>query len=212
MSVRTAMRAALRDLYEHSWRFGLLNAALSVVVLLLLLAASFAHPVLYLLVAVGPVAAALMHCAVRVQQTDDLRLREGLTGLRLHWRRGLALAALVGVAAVLVVMSVAFYAYRAWPVAAVAVAVAVLFAVWQLHVWPLAIARRRERFGDVLRDAGRALAERPVASIGLALALTLVNVVGAGLGILPLLTLTIAYSALAAAHFALPAHTEEAPV
>ena len=61
---------------------------------------------------------------------------------------------------------------------------------------------------DVVREAGLALARRPLASCALASALLLVNAVGA-IGILPLLTLTIAYSALAAAHFSLPRPTEE---
>jgi hypothetical protein len=61
----------------------------------------------------------------------------------------------------------------------------------------------------VLREAGRSLFSRPFASVALAFVLLLVNAVGA-IGVLPVLTLTIAYSALAAAHFVLPPPTEEA--
>ena len=203
------MTAALSDMYNHSWRLFVLNLALSVVAVAPLVAALWALPALVLLLGVGPFAAALMHCAVTVQQTDDLRLRDGVVGLRLHWRRGLVLAALVAGAVVLVVTAISFYAPRAWPVALVALYGALLFGVWQIHVWPLAVARRRERLADVLRDAGRAAGRRPLASIGLAFALLLVNAGGAALGVLPALTLTVAYSALAAAHFALPPPTEE---
>jgi len=209
MTVRRAMTAALSDMYNHSWRLFVLNLALSVVAVAPLVAALWALPALVLLLGVGPFAAALMHCAVTVQQTDDLRLRDGVVGLRLHWRRGLVLAALVAGAVVLVVTAISFYAPRAWPVALVALYGALLFGVWQIHVWPLAVARRRERLADVLRDAGRAAGRRPLASIGLAFALLLVNAGGAALGVLPALTLTVAYSALAAAHFALPPPTEE---
>jgi hypothetical protein len=45
---------------------------------------------------------------------------------------------------------------------------------------------------------------RPWGFAGLALALLLVNAIGVVAAILPFLTLTIAYSFLVAAHFALP--------
>jgi len=208
MTVRGALKAALRDLYEQSWRFIVLNVALSVIVAAVLLAASYATPALLLLVGVGPFAAALMHCAVTLQQTENVHLSDGLIGLRLHWRRGLALAAVVGAAIALFVVSVLFYAQRAWPIAMLALYVALLFGVWQIHLWPLAMARHREGLGNVLGDAARAVVRRPFASLGLGFALLLVNAVGA-IGVLPVLTLTVAYSALAAAHFALPPPTEE---
>ena len=203
MTVGGALKAALRDLYEQSWRFLFLNFTLSAVAAAALLAGSYATPALLLLVGVGPFVAALMHCAVTVQQTDDLRMGDALVGLRLHWRRGLALGAIVAAASVLVVASLSFYSARAWPVAILSFYVALMFGVWQIHLWPLAVARRRERFADVLRDAGVGLVRRPFASIGLWFVLLLVNAAGA-IGILPVLTLTIAFSALAAAHFVLP--------
>jgi hypothetical protein len=91
----------------------------------------------------------------------------------------------------------------------VALYLALMFGVWQIHLWPLAVARRGDRIADVVRDAAIGLVRRPMASIGLALVLLLVNLAGA-IGVLPVLTLTLAYSALAAAHFALPPPTEEA--
>jgi hypothetical protein len=209
MTARRAMRAAVRDMYEYSWRLALLNVALALVVAVALLLASYALPALVLLVVVGPFAAALMHCAVTLQQTDELRLGDGVAGLRLHWRRGLALGALLGGVVVLGTVSVSFYAQRAWPVAIVALYVALMFGVWQIHVWPLAVARHGERLADVLREAAHGLLRRPIASLALALALLLVNAVGA-VGVLPVLTLTVAYSAVAAAHFVLPPPTEEA--
>jgi hypothetical protein len=211
MTVRRSLAAALRDLYENSVRLALLNLALAALVCAALVAAAYAQPGALLLVAAGPFAAALMHCAVTLQQTDELRLADGLAGLRLHWRRGLALGALVAAAALLTVVAVSFYAPRALPVAAVAVSVALVFAVWQVHVWPLAVSSRRSRLRDVLREAGASFARRPAASAGLALALLLVNAVGA-IGVLPVLTVTVAYSALATAHFVLPPPTQEATI
>ncbi len=216
MTVGGALKAALRDMYEQSWRLLVLNLLVALVAALAVLAivSSYTPLMLLLLAVVGPFAAALMHCAVTLQRTGALRLADGLAGLRLHWRRGLVLAALGAAAAALAVASVSFWSSRgvlAWPLAVVALYVACMFAVWQVHVWPLAVGSPDRAFADVLRDAGVALARRPFASCALALTLLLVNAVGA-IGVLPVLTLTIAYSALAAARFALPAATEEASI
>jgi hypothetical protein len=211
MSVRGALLAALRHLYENGWRLVVPNLVLAVAVLGALLAGSYSQTALLLLVAVGPLAAALMHCAVTVQQTDRLGLGDVLVGLRLHWRLGLALGGLGAATAILAVTAVSFYArlgVLAWPFAVVAFYLAAMYVVWQIHLWPLAVAGRRG-LGDVLREAGIGLLRRPVATCGLALALLLVNAVAA-IGILPVLTFTIAYSALAAAHFVLPPPPEEA--
>lgn len=212
MSVARALAKALRQMYEQSWRLALLNFALATMIAAVLLAASYATTALVLLVVVGPFAAALMHCAITLQQTHELTLREAFVGLRLHWRRGLALGALATAATAVAVATIAFYARRgttAWPLALFALYVWMMFAVWQLHLWPVAIARRGEHTREVVREATRGLFMRPIASIALGFVLLLVNAVGA-IGVLPVLTLTVAFSALAAANFALPPPTEEA--
>ena len=79
-----------------------------------------------------------------------------------------------------------------------------LFAVFQLQLWPIAIDEREQPLREVLRKAAYALARRPMASLALAFLLLLVNLLGAAAAVLPLLTLTVAYSFLAAARFALP--------
>jgi hypothetical protein len=206
MSVGRALKAALRDLYENSWRLLVVNSAVSAVAIAAAVAASYAQPALLLLVLVGPAVAALMHCAVKLQQTDEVCMRDAVDGLRLHWRRGLVLWTLLAATLALAVLAIWFYARRGaatWPLAVAAFYVFALFAVWQLHVWPLAIAERGRSLRDVFGEAARGLARRPLASIALAFWLLLVNVVGAA-GILPFLTLTVAYSFLAAAHFVLP--------
>jgi hypothetical protein len=207
MSVGASLRAALRDLYEQSWRLVILNVAFSAVVVAAALVATYGYLQLLALLVIGPSAAALMHAAVTLQRTDELRLRDGLDGLRLHWRRGLVLGAMVGAAVGLAVLAVSFYARLgpvAWPLAVIAVYVLGLFALWQVHVWPLAVAERTRALRDVLREAALALARRPRATLGFAIAVLLVDAVSA-IGILPVLTLAAAYSFLAVAHFALPA-------
>jgi hypothetical protein len=116
---------------------------------------------------------------------------------------GLALAAAVGLGA----LAVPFYAHAgtwAWPFAAVCVYLLLLFGVFQLALWPLAVFEPGVPLRAVARDAAFIVARRPVGFVALAVALLLVNVIGVAAAILPFLTLTIAYSFLVSAHFALP--------
>jgi hypothetical protein len=53
------------------------------------------------------------------------------------------------------------------------------------------------------------VARRPGSAFRLGLALLFLNVVGVAAAVMPFLTLTIAYSFVAAAHFALPAPIPE---
>ena len=76
-------------------------------------------------------------------------------------------------------------------------------------LWPLAVAERERPLRGLLADAATALVRRPAASIGLALALLLINALGVAAAVLPLLTVTVAYSFVAAARFALPPQFEE---
>jgi hypothetical protein len=213
MSARAALRAALVDGYHHSWRLLLLNAGLSTITLGALVAASYAQPALALLLLVGPGAATLMHCAVRLSQTGELRLRDAADGLRRHWRRGLALGAVAAAVFGLGALAVVVYAESgraAWPLALLTIYLLAVAAALQLVLWPLALARPQSPLWTVALDALREALRRPLSLAGLAAALLVVNVAGA-VAILPLLTLTIAYSFLAAAHFVLPrSPTQEA--
>lgn len=207
MSVGRALRLSLVDFYHHSWRLLILNTLLSAVLIAVLIVALFAPLALVLVLLLGPLAAALMHCAVTLAQTDDLTLRDAATGLRLHWRRGLVLAALSGFVAILGFVSIAFYGRAgvvAWPLGAAVLYLLLGFYVLQLHLWPLAIFEHDRPLTGVLRAAFFGVFRRPAASVGFGLALLLVNTLGFAAAILPFLTLTIAYSFLAAAHFALP--------
>jgi hypothetical protein len=201
-----ALRAALRDLYVQSWRFFLLNAALSVCLVPLAVAGLWAPAAWLLLLAAGPLAAALVHCAVVTATTGELRLGDALEGLRLHWRRGLLLGAVFAGASALGAYAVAFYGGRGvLLLAALAVYLLVVLLAFQLVLWPLALAAPDRPLRLVLEDALRMLLARPLQALVLTLALALVNLLGVALAIVPFLTLTIAYSCLAAVRFALPA-------
>jgi hypothetical protein len=207
MSLARALGIAATDLYHQSWRLIVLNALLAAVLVGVILASLAIRPALLLLVLLGPVAAAVMHCTVTLAQTEELRLSEVVVGLRRHWRRGLLLGVLVAAAAILGAIAVPFYARAgawAWPLAALSVYVLLVFALFQLALWPLAVFEHARPFRAVVRDAAFVVGRRPWGFAGLTVALLLVNVIGVAAAILPFLTLTIAYSFLVSAHFALP--------
>ena len=200
-----ALRAAAVDFYHQSWRLAAFNTVLSAVVLAIVYATIWVSPFLaILLVLTGPVAAALMHCAVRLAQEDELRFGDFAAGLRLHWRRGLALAAVNLAAALLALVAVRFYGAERWLLTIFVVDVLVVFVLVQLVLWPRVVHDRGRGLWQLTGDALSDFLRRPMATIGFAAALLLVNLVGLALGVLPLLTLTLGYSALAVAHFALP--------
>jgi hypothetical protein len=207
MTLRRALAAAASDAYHQAWRLVALNTLLGIAVVLVVVASLAVRPAILLVVLVGPVIAAVMHCAVILAQTEDLRLGEALTGLRRHWRRGLALGAALLLVGSLGAVVVPFYARAgtwAWPLAALSLYLLLLFAVFQLALWPLVVFEPERPLRGLARDAGLMLARRPLGFAGLGLALLLVNLVGVAAAILPFLTLTIAYSFLVSAHYALP--------
>lgn len=211
MSVRDALRAALRDFYSQSWRLLALNAALSAAVGTIAAAAIFvSRAALLLLVLVGPIVAALAHCAVTLQQTEELRLHQALEGLRLHWRRGLELAALDGAVVLVGTVAFLFYTHRgllAWALSMVVLYLLFLFAIYQLLLWPIAVAEPDRRLRDAAAHALHLLLRRPAPTLGLGVAILLVNVAGLAAAAMPFLTLTVAYTFLVAAHYVRPRPT-----
>jgi hypothetical protein len=206
MSVGGSLVAALRSMYSQSWRMLIANAALAFGVLPFLVLALWAPLALAgaALVA-GPLAMALMHCAVALVEEDDLSLRSWPAGLRLHWRRGLALGGACGLVFAAGGFALAAYGGRGQIVlAAIVIYVLVAFAAYQVPLWPLAVVERAAPLREVAKAAGGTLLRHPLPTLALTLALVLVNAAGAAAALMPLLTLTLAYSSLAAAHFALP--------
>jgi hypothetical protein len=207
VTLATSLRVAADDLYHQAWRLLILNAILGAALVAAVVASFMVRSALLLVVLVGPVAVAVMHCAVTLAQTEDLRVGEVVVGLRRYWRRGLALGGLLAVVVGLAIVVVPFYARAgtwAWPLAALCIYVLLMLGVFQLALWPLAVYETDRSLADVARDALRIVARRPWGFGGLAVALLLVNVIGVAAAILPFLTLTIAYSFLVSAHFALP--------
>lgn len=205
MGTGGALRAAVVDFYHQSWRLAAFNTVLSATALAIVYLTLFVHPAFLLLVVLlGPLAASLMHCAVWLAQNDELRFGDALTGLKLHWRRGLLLASVTLLVFWLAVIALRFYGTHQWLFTVFVVDVLALLAVLQLLVWPRAVYERERPLQNVFGDALSDFLSRPLSTLAFAAVLAIVNVLGIAAAVMPFLTLTIAFSFLAAAHFALP--------
>lgn len=212
MSVRSALRLAFGDLYRNSWRLVPVNAALGIVLVFSVVAAVAVHALLVLTVLVGPLVAALAHCSVTLVRTGNLVLADAWEGLRLHWRRGLGLGAAGLALFLLAAFAVRFYARSSvgWPFAFLTLYLVALLVLYAAVLVTVAVARPEEPLALVARQAAELGARRPGATVLLGLALLFVNLAGVAAAAMPFLTLTVAYSFVAVAHFVLPPEAKEA--
>jgi hypothetical protein len=211
MSTRVALRLAAGDLYENSWKLVLVNAALGAVLVFAVVAAIAVHALLVLAVLAGPLVAALAHCSVTLVRTGNLALADAWEGLRLHWRRGLTLGAAGVALGVLAALAFHFYTRSSvgWPFAFATLYLVVLLGIYAAVLTIVAVAEPDQPLRRVARQAAVVGAQRPGATLLLGLALLLVNLVGLAAAVMPFLTITVAYSFVAVAHFVLPAEARE---
>jgi hypothetical protein len=212
MSARRALGLACGDLYRNSWRLVPVNVAIGVVLVFAAVAAVAVHALLVLAVLAGPLAVALAHSSVTLVRTGNLALADAWEGLRLHWRRGLALGAAGVALGVLAGIAVRFYAQSSvgWPFAFATLYLVVLLGIYAVVLTTLAVADPRLPLRLVARSAATLTARRPGATLLIGLALFLVNLAGVAAAVMPFLTITVAYSFVAVAHFVLPPEALEA--
>lgn len=205
MSARAALGAAGRDLFQNSWRLLPVNAAFGLVLVAVAVSTVAVHAALVLAVLAGPIATALIHCAVTLVRTGNLALSDAREGLRLHWRRGLQLGAAATALVLLAALAVRFYSRTSfgWPFAFLTVYLVVLLGIYAVVLATYAIARPERPLRLAAREAAALGARRPGATLLLGLALLMVNLAGIAAAVMPFLTLTVAYSFVAVAHFAL---------
>jgi hypothetical protein len=201
-----ALRFALRDLFHNSWRLVPVNAALGAVLVAVGVASYAVHAALVLAVLAGPVAAALIHCAVLLVRTENVTLADARDGLALHWRRGLQLGAAGLALVVLGAFAVRFYTRLGfgWPLVFLTLYLLLGLGTYLAMVATVAIANPERPLRLAARDAATVGARRPGATLLLGLSLLFVNAAGVAAGVMPFLTLTVAYSFVAVAHFTLP--------
>lgn len=206
MTAGAALRCAIRDLFQNSWRLVPVNAALGAVLVAVGIAAYAVHALLLLAVLAGPVAAALVHCAVVLVRMETVRLADARAGLRLHWRLGLQLGAAGLALVVLGALAIRFYARLGfgWPLAFLTLYLLLGLGVYLAMVATVAVADPGRPLRPAVYEAAALAARRPTATLLLGLSLLLVNAAGLAAGVMPFLTLTVAYSFVAVAHFTLP--------
>jgi hypothetical protein len=211
MTARKALGLAVADLYRNSWRLVPINAALGAVLVLSAVAAVAVHAFVVLAVLAGPVAAALAHCSVTLVRTGNLALADGWEGLRLHWRRGLALGASGAALVVLAGVAVRFYTRSnvGWPFAFLTLYLVLLLGFYAVVLMTVAVAEPDEPLRRAARQAAAVAAQRPGAALLLCLALLLVNLAGFAAALMPFLTITVAYSFVAVAHFVVSAEVRK---
>ena len=211
MTARRALGLAFGDLYRNSWRLVPVNAALGAVLVFSAVAAAAVHALLVLAVLAGPLVTALAHCSVTLVRTGNVAVADAWEGLRLHWRRGLALGAAGVALGVLAGLAVHFYTRSSvgWPFAFVTLYLVVLLAIYAAVLATVAVAEPQLSLRAAARKAATLAAQRPGATVLLGIALLLVNVAGVAAAVMPFLTLTVAYSFVAVAHFVLPAEARE---
>jgi hypothetical protein len=211
MSARRALRLAFGDLYQNSWRLLLVNAALGAVLVFSIVVAIAVPALLVLAILAGPLVAALAHCSVTLVRTGNLLLSDAWEGLRLHWRRGLVLGAAGVTFGVLAVLAVHFYTRSnvGWPFAFITLYLIALLGIYAAVLTVAAVAEPDEPLRLVARKAATVGAQRPGATLLLGFALLLVNLAGVAAAVMPFLTITVAYSFVAVAHFVLPAEAKE---
>jgi hypothetical protein len=204
MRTGEALRLAGRDLFFNSWRLVPVNAALGLVLAAGVAAALTVPPAALVLVLAGPLAAALVHCSVLLARHEHVAARDVVEGLRLHWRRGLELAAAGLVIAVAggFALHTYFGSSALAPLGFVVLYLLALAAIYGSIVWTFAIAEPERSLGAAARKAAMLALRRPGGVLGLGLALLLVNAAGLAAGLMPFLTVTLAYSFLAVANFA----------
>jgi len=203
--VRSALGRAARDFYGNSWRLVPLNALLGAVLVGAVMAAVAVRALIVLVVLAGPAAAALVHCAVTLVRTGNLAGADAVDGLRLHWKRGLQLGAIGTALAVLATVAVRFYAGEqlAFALGFATIYLALALGLVLAIAAVLAVAEPERRLRDAIRDAAELVVSRPGGALGLGFVLLLVNLLGIAAAVMPFLTLTVAYSFVAVAHFTL---------
>ena len=211
MSARRALGLAFADLYRNSWRLVPVNAALGAVLVFSAVLAVAVHALLVLAVLAGPLAAALAHCSVTLVRTGNLVLADAWEGLRLHWRRGLALGAAGVSLGVLAALAVHFYTRSSagWPFAFLTLYLVVILGIYAAVLTTVAVASPELPLRLAARAAATLGAQRPGATLLIGLALLLVNLAGIAAAVMPFLTITLAYSFVAVAHFVLPPEARE---
>lgn len=209
-TIRGAIRTAAGDFYFHSWRLlpaNVLWAASS----LLLVAAAVLVPVLVLLLPLSSLPlAGIFAIATRIVRGESVSFWDGIEAWRRELRPALALGTgLLAAGIVLgfnVVSGILSGTALGWGFATLAFWGLVAAWIFAWLAWPVLLdpARANQPVRDRLRLAGLLLLAHPVRVGSLGLVLALLILVGT-VAVVALVTVAVAFAALVASRFVLPA-------
>jgi hypothetical protein len=112
---------------------------------------------------------------------------------------------------VLAGVAIHFYARSSvgWPFAFLTLYLVVLLGIYAAVLTTVAVADPGLSFRLAARNAGVLAAGRPGATLSIGLVLLLVNLAGIAAAVMPFLTITLAYSFVAVAHFVVSPEARE---
>jgi hypothetical protein len=209
-SLRGAIRAAATDFYFHSWRLLPANVVWAVVALMIVAVAILVPP----LIVLGPLAAlpvaGIFRIATRIVRGESVSFWDGIAAWRSELVPSLALgAALLGVTIVFgfnVISGILADSLPGWAFATLAFWGLVGTWLYAWVAWPLLLdpARVNEPTRERLRLAALLVLAHPVRVVGLGLVLAVLIVVSA-VAVVALVTVSVAFAALVATRYVLPA-------
>jgi hypothetical protein len=209
-SLRAALRAAATDFYFHSWRLLPANILWAAVVLGILAAALLLPPLILLAPLAALPIAGIFRMATRIVRGESVSFWDGLDAWRGEVRPALALGTGLVVALVVlgfnVVSGLVSDGLLGWALATLAFWGLVAAWLYAWVAWPILLdpARVTSPARQRLRLAALLVLAHPlrVGALGLVL---LVLCVASAVAMVPLLTVSVAFSALVSARYVLPA-------
>jgi hypothetical protein len=209
-SLRGAIRAAATDFYFNSWRLLPANVLWAVVGLAIVAIAVLVPPLIVLAPLIALPVAGIFRIATRIVRGESVSFWDGIAAWRSELRPTLALGAALVVATVVlgfnVVSGILADSLPGWAFATLAFWGLVGTWLYAWVAWPVLLdpARATEPARDRLRLAALLVLAHPARVVGLGFLLAVLIVVST-VAFVALMTVSVAFGALVAARFVLPA-------
>jgi hypothetical protein len=209
-SLRASLRAAATDFYFHSWRLLPANVLWAAVVLAILAAALLSPPLVLLAPLAALPIAGIFRMATRIVRGESVSFWDGMDAWRGEVRPALALGTGLVVALVVLGFNLVSGLFSdsmlGWALATLALWGLVAAWLYAWVAWPILLdpARRTSPGRERLRLAALLVLAHPIRVGALGLIL-IVLLLASTVAMVPLLTVSVAFSALVSARYVLPA-------
>jgi hypothetical protein len=208
--LRATLRSAATDFYFHSWRLLPANVLWAVVILAIIGLTILVPPLIVLAPLAALPVAGIFRIATLIVRGESVSFWDGLSAWRSEMRPALALgAALFGAAVVLgfnFITGILSDSLPGWAFATLAFWGLIGTWLYAWVAWPILLdpARAGEPARDRLRLAGLLLLAHPLRTAGLGLVLGVLVVVST-VAVVAIVSVSVAFAALVAARYVLPA-------